>query len=183
MLPTQILAIGGAATLVTDTAGVALAASGRSKAMLGFGVGHFAVYALAVWFVAPQGIAAVAIVAAVVHTIFLLVSYAVMLFHTPEPTLRRLASDVAPATVASLVLATVAVPLNIALASSHAPVPAEVMAVALAGLLAYVMLLRGAFPRAWRLLLDGVRRIVPFDRLSRAVRRRPSIAGANTPAG
>ena len=41
VVPTQILAAGGAATLVIDAVGPALMAEGRAKALLGFGVGHF----------------------------------------------------------------------------------------------------------------------------------------------
>ena len=53
-------------------------ASGRSRAILGFGVAHFATYAVVVWFLAPMGIEVVAIVAAVVHTAFVIVSYLMM---------------------------------------------------------------------------------------------------------
>ena len=45
MVPTQILAAGGAATLTIDAAGSAFQATGRTRAMLGYGVAHFAVYA------------------------------------------------------------------------------------------------------------------------------------------
>ena len=48
VVPTQILAVGGASTLVIDAVGVALMASGRPRALLGFGVAHFGTYAGAV---------------------------------------------------------------------------------------------------------------------------------------
>jgi hypothetical protein len=145
-VPTQILAIGGASTLVIDTAGVALAAAGRSRAMLGFGVAHFVAYAVAVWFVSPLGISAVAISAAVVHTAFLVVSYVLMLSRTREPALRHLWTDVAPATIASLGLAAVAVPASLALSAAHTPVLVQLMAVGLAGGIAYLVSLRIGFP-------------------------------------
>ena len=48
IVPAQILAIGGAATLVIDTVGAGLMATGRGRALLGYGWGHFAAYAAAV---------------------------------------------------------------------------------------------------------------------------------------
>jgi len=97
--PTQILALGGASTLVIDTAGATLMASGRARAVMGFGWGHFVTYALVVFFVAPLGITAIAIGASAVHTAFLLVSYVLMMHGTGRPPMRRLWHDVKPAVV------------------------------------------------------------------------------------
>ena len=66
--PTQMLVLGGAATLVINAAGSALMAAGRARALLGFGVAHFIVYAGAVVVVAHLGLVAVAIAGSVVHT-------------------------------------------------------------------------------------------------------------------
>lgn len=161
VVPTQILALGGAATLVIDTTGVALAAGGRSRAMLGFGVAHFAVYAAAVWVVAGHGIAAVATAAAVVHTAFMLAGYALMLSRSSFGVLRELAADVAPATVASLALAALAVPSSIALSAAATPVLAQMAVVGTGGLAAYLLALRLAFPVAWRELTACARRLLP----------------------
>jgi hypothetical protein len=60
VVPMQILAVGGASTLVIDAVGVALMASGRPRALLGFGFGHFGVYAGAVLLATPWGLAGVA---------------------------------------------------------------------------------------------------------------------------
>ena len=113
VVPTQILAIGGASTLVIDTTGVVFMASGRSRAMLLFGLGHFAAYGMVVWFIAPYGIDKVAIVAAGVHTLFVFVSYALMMRGSFARTLRDIWADVAPDAVSSLALAAVAVPASI----------------------------------------------------------------------
>jgi lipopolysaccharide exporter len=182
VVPTQILALGGAATLVMDTAGVTLAAVGRSRALLGFGVAHFLVYGTAVWFVARLGITAVAIAAAVVHTAFLVVSYVVMLSRSPDPPVRRLIADIAPATVASLVLAAIAAPANMALSSAHVTVPLQIFAVAAAGLSGYLLMLRVAFPKDWLELGTSLRRILPVERLRRS-NRHPSLVGANSATG
>jgi PST family polysaccharide transporter len=179
VVPTQILALGGAATLVIDTAGVQLAAGGRSRAMLGFGVGHFVAYAAVVWVVAPHGIAAVAIAAAVVHTVFLLVSYGVMLWGSQSRPLRHIWADVAPATVASIALAAVAVPISFALSAAHAPVLLQVMVVSLAGGAAYLLALRTGFQQAWRELVSSMRRMLPLEKLP-GLGRLPSLAGARS---
>lgn len=184
VVPTQILAVGGATTLVMDTAGVALAAAGRSRAMLGFGVAHFLVYAVVVWVVAPLGINAVAIGAAVVHSAFVLVSYVVMLSPTPARTaLGHVIADVAPAFVASLALAVLAVPATIALTGAGAPVLINVLATAAVGAVAYLLALRTVFPAAWRQLCTGVGHMLPMERLRRLIGRvvrRPSLAGARS---
>lgn len=179
VVPTQILALGGAATLVIDTAGVALAAAGRSRAMLGFGMAHFVVYATVVWFVSPDGISAVAVAAAVVHTTFLIVSYCVMLARSPERPLRCLVRDVAPATVASVGLALVAVPASLALSTTHVPVILNLMMVGLVGIGGYLLTLRVGFPPALRELRSALRRMIPLGWL-RVFRWRPSLVGARS---
>jgi PST family polysaccharide transporter len=179
VVPTQILAIGGAATLVIDTTGVALAAAGRTRAMLGFGIAHFVVYAIAVWFVARGGIAAVATAAAIVHTAFLIVSYVLMLWHSGTRPMRHLLEDVAPAAVASIGLAFVAVPVSYGLSAAHTPVLAQVTGVGLLGMAAYLLTLRAGFGAAWRELRSSVRRMLPWEKLP-GMGRVPSLAGARS---
>ena len=94
-VPVQILAVGGASTLVINAVGTVLMAKGRTRALLGFGMSHFLVYGLAVLLVVGHGIVAVAIAAAVVHTGFLFVAYALMLRGSAERPLLRLRSDLA----------------------------------------------------------------------------------------
>ena len=43
--PTQLLVIGGAATLLINAVGVVFQAGGRKRALMGYGWGHFTVYA------------------------------------------------------------------------------------------------------------------------------------------
>ena len=76
---------------------------------------------MVVWFVAPMGIEAVAIVAAVVHTAFVFVSYVMMVRGSARRSLLHVWRDVAPASVSSLVLGAVAVPASIILSAAHAP--------------------------------------------------------------
>ena len=60
IVPTQILVIAGASTLVIDAVGATLMASGRARATLWYGLGHFLAYGAAVFLVTPLGLAAVA---------------------------------------------------------------------------------------------------------------------------
>lgn len=171
VVPTQILAIGGAVTLMMDTAGVVLMASGRSRAMLGFGLGHFLAYACLVWFVSPYGIDAVAIAAAVVHTVFLFVSYTVMLWGSPERPIGLILREITPAGVSSLAIAVVAVPESIALSALHTPAFAQLMLVATPASAAYLLTLRLVFPAAWQEMWANLDRILRVDRLRRLFRR------------
>jgi PST family polysaccharide transporter len=161
VVPTQILAAGGAATLVIDTVGSALQAAGRARALLGYGVAHFVVYAGCVYAVAGRGLVAVSIAAAVVHTAFLLVAYHLMLQGHPERTLPFLWRDIAAGLVSCGALVAVAAPVGWALDSAGAPTLVHLALVPAAGGLAYLVALRAAFPSAARDLGAAVRRVVP----------------------
>jgi lipopolysaccharide exporter len=161
VVPTQILALGGASTLVIDAAGAALMATGRARAVMGFGWGHFAAYALAVFLLAPLGLDAVAIGAAVVHTLFLLVSYVLLLNGTGERPLVRLWQDIKPATVSCTGLALAAVPASLALRHAQvAPAP-YLAAVLAAGGAAYLLAMRIAFPASLRSLRSFISHLLP----------------------
>jgi O-antigen/teichoic acid export membrane protein len=175
VVPIQILALGGAATLVIDAIGTALMAQGRPRALLGYGVGHFAVYALAAFAVAPLGLAAVAVAAAVVHTLFLVVAYLLMLWGSREPALRCLWDDVAPATVSCLGLAAAAVPIDLVLSAAHVPAMLHLVAVLVVAVPAYLLTLRGCYPATWRHVRGLMQQIVPHERLRRNSRR-PAVA-------
>ncbi|HEV7883576.1 MAG TPA: oligosaccharide flippase family protein [Solirubrobacteraceae bacterium] len=161
VLPTQILALGGAAVLVTDAVGSALMADGRSRALLGYGVAHFVTYAGTVLMVASHGLAAVAIAASVVHTVFLLIAYQVLLRAGVLRAARVLWGDVAPAAVACGALIVAALPADWALASLDAPAPVHLAGVGAAGALAYLLAIRAWFPESFGDLCTALRRIVP----------------------
>jgi PST family polysaccharide transporter len=159
--PTQILAIAGAATLVIDAVGATLMATGRARAMLGYGWAHFAVYAAAVLAVSSHGIVAVATAAAVVHVIFLVVAYHVLLHGRPERPLRHVWDDVAPALIASLALVAVAFPVRLALDDAGLPAGLVILAVGAASVPAYLLTLRVLFPAIWRENAPLVARMLP----------------------
>lgn len=176
VVPVQILAIGGASTLVIDAAGTVLMATGRTKALLGFGIGHFAAYGLAVYLVVPHGIVAVAIAAAVVHTSFLVVAYTLMLRGSPERPLPRLWNDIAPAVVSCLGLAAVIVPVNLGLSAAHIPAIAQLTVIGLVAAPPYLLTLRICFPAAWRSQRAILARTLPDHHRLRGAKRRLAAA-------
>lgn len=167
VVPTQILAIGGASTLVIDTAGAALMASGRTRAVMSFGWGHFSAYAITVFFVAPLGITAVAIAAATVHTAFLVCAYILMLAGTGSSPVRQLWHDVKPAAISCAAPALAAVPISVLLRAQHfAPVP-YLLTVSVVGGGAYLLALRICFPESYRRLWKFVGHLLPKRPLRR----------------
>jgi lipopolysaccharide exporter len=175
VVPVQILAVGGASTLVLDAVGTVLMATGRTRALLGFGVGHFIGYGLAVYLVVPFGLAAVACAAAAVHTLFLVFAYALMLRGSSERTLRRLWSDVAPAIVSCLGLVAIVLPLSLALRAANTP---AILQLALAGLAAvppYLLTLRIFFPATSRSLRSIIEQVLPEHRRLRWAKQRLAV--------
>ncbi len=182
VVPTQILAVGGAATLVIDAVGTVLMANGRTRALLGYGLGHWIVYAGSVFVVVPLGIDAVAVDAAVVHTLFLVFAYRLMLRDSPERALRCLWSDVAPATVACMGLVAVTLPASIALSAGDLPRIVWLVAVGLIAIPPYLLTLRACFPATWHSLRSVLQQFLPEHRRLRWVRQRLAPAGARPAA-
>ncbi len=177
VLPTQILVLGGAATLVINACGSALMAAGRAQALLGYGVAHFVVYAGSVLAVAHLGIGAVAIAGSVVHAIFLAVAYEVLLRgHVGSP-LRVLWQDLAPAGTACVALFAAGLLADLGLTSLGVPVLVHITGVALTGVAAYLAALRIGFPASAHDLRAAIDRILP-DRLSIARLRGAVLAGS-----
>jgi PST family polysaccharide transporter len=174
VVPTQILALGGAAVLVTDAVGSALQAAGRARALLGYGVAHFAVYAGTVLVVASHGLAAVAVAASVVHTVFLVVAYRVLMHRQDASALGALWGDVAPASVACLALLAAAGPAEWGLARLDAPAVAHIVGVVGVGAIAYLLALRRWFPASSADLVAALGRVAP-ERARAVLRRRPAL--------
>jgi len=159
VLPTQILSVGGAATLVIDAVGAGLMATGRARALLGFGWGHFVAYASAVLLATRFGIAGVAVAAAVVHGAFVFVAYVLLLQDGRDRRLglllragRELWDDVQPATICCAVAAAVAIPLALGLSRAGIPPLAFLVLVTAANALAYLITMRILFPASLRSL-------------------------------
>jgi O-antigen/teichoic acid export membrane protein len=180
VLPTQILAGAGAATVVIDAVGTVLMAAGRARALLGYGVAHFAVYAAAVLVASSHGLAAVAVAAVLVHVVFLVVAYQVLLRGRADRTLRFLWDDICAATVACAALAAAAWPVSRALDQAGAAPLLHVAAVVVAAATAYLVALRWWFPADARDLGSLVRRVLPVGRIRATVRRVPLPAGRSS---
>ena len=180
VLPTQILAGAGAATVVIDAVGTVLMATGRGRALLGYGVAHFAVYISAVLFASRWGLAGVSIAAVTVHMVFMVVAYEVLLHKRPEQTLRLLWADVSAATVSCLAFVAAAVPLNLAFQEAEVSPLVHIAAVGAAGAAAYLCCMRLGFPGAWRDLVVLMRRVLPMGRLEVLARRLPLPAGRSS---
>lgn len=175
--PVQVLALGGAATVLIDAAGTVLMASGRPRALLGFGAGHFLVYGVAVLIVAPLGITAVAVAAAVVHSAFVIVSYWLMEKGMSRSFMHRLWDDILPATASSVAMAAVAVPASLALTAAGLPALPWMLAIGLIGAVTYLLVLRFCFAKVWAKQLAIFNRIVP-SRFRNRLRLRPALHGA-----
>jgi O-antigen/teichoic acid export membrane protein len=185
VVPTQILALGGAATLVIDAVGAALMASGRPRAILGYGWGHFACYAGAVVLVAPLGITAIAIAAATVHSAFVIVAYYLLLQGRESGPVGRLwascrefAHDVAPATLSCLALTAVSVPVSVALSSAHIGGLVYLVAVSVVGAVAYLVALKVFYADSFRSLWRLVGHLLPESSRLRGLSRRLAPTGS-----
>lgn len=159
--PTQLLCAGGAATLVIDATGATFMAMGRARALLGYGTAHFAVYIGSVLVVAPYGIDAVAADAVVIHGLFVIVAYMLLLRGSEHDPLRTLWSDIAPAAVASVAMAAVAVPLDRLASANGLSGGLRFLAVGAVCAVVYPACLRIGFADAWADMCTLARRIAP----------------------
>lgn len=162
--PTQILIIGGAATMAINACGSALMAEGQARSLLGFGVAHFVVYIGVVLLVAHLGIAAVAAAGSIVHAIFLGVAYHILLSGKVDSPLRVLWQDLRPALAACAALVGAALLADRGLSAVEAPAPALIAAVGIVGAGAYLGALRWWYPATARDVIALVARVLP-DRL------------------
>ena len=162
VVPVQILAVGGASTLVINAVGTVFMATGRARALLGYGVAHFAIYGLTAFVIVPLGIVALAIDAAAVHTLFLVVAYVLMLRGSLGSALVRLWDDIGPATVSSLGLVAIALPASLALTAAQLPAALWLLALGREGVASYLLTLRICFPMAWRSQRAVVERVLPW---------------------
>jgi lipopolysaccharide exporter len=174
VVPTQILAGAGAATVVIDAVGAVLMATGRGRAILGYGVAHFVVYIGAVIFASQWGIKGVSVAAVTVHLSFLVVAYQLLLRDPGPRALRLLWGDVSAAVVSSLVLVGAAWSTDRALQHAGATPPVQILLVGAVGASVYLAALRLGFPAAWRDLSVLVTRVLPVRPLRAAARRLPS---------
>jgi O-antigen/teichoic acid export membrane protein len=176
IVPMQILAVGGASMIIFNAVRTVFLATGRTGALLAFGWTQFIVYGVTVYLVSPLGITAIAIDAAIVHGLFAILAYVLMLRGSGERAIGRLWHDIAPASVACVGLAAVALPASIALTAAHVPAILWLLALGLVGIPPYLLVLRLCFPATWRDECTAVERILPSHRRLNGVKRRLSVA-------
>jgi PST family polysaccharide transporter len=178
VVPTQILVVGGAATLVIDACGSSLMAVGRTRTLLGYGIAHFVVYVGVVFALVHLGLPAVAAGGAVVHTLFLGVAYIVMLRDQVSSPLLVLWQDVEPALVSLIGLMVLAIPANLALTNAGVPAVPHIFGTAIAAGVGYLIALRIGFPASSHDLGAAVRRILPDRLVSWFPRGHAALAGS-----
>jgi O-antigen/teichoic acid export membrane protein len=173
VLPTQILAGAGAASIVIDVVGSTLMAAGRTRALLGYGLAHFVVYAGAVVLASAHGVAAVCVAAVSVHLVFLWVAYRVLVGGHDATALGLLWQDVSAAVVSCAAMAAAVLPLNVVVERTGAPALAHMAGVAAAALVVYAAVLRAWFTPEWRDVSGLIGRLVPRRRVRAVFRRVP----------
>jgi hypothetical protein len=186
VVPTQILAVGGAATIVIDAVGAGLMATGRGRALLGYGWGHFVLYAVAVVVASSFGIVGVAVGAAIVHSAFVFIAYVLLLQEDGAKRARQLLhalkelwEDIRAATVSCAVLGAVAVPLALGLSSGQFPPLVFTAVVTVTSAATYLVALRLIFPSSLRSLRNLVAHVLPARRAKAGPSR---LTTADTPA-
>ena len=120
VVPTQILCGAGAATLVIDAVGTTLMASGRPRALLGYGVAHFASTST-VSLISHWGLVAVAVAAVTVHTLFLVIAYVVLASGSPGTSLGSYGATPHRPRSQSSALAALATPVGWAISTAAVP--------------------------------------------------------------
>ncbi len=159
--PVQILTLGGAAMVVAEAARITLLGTGRARAAMWWGWGHFLVYGGSVFAVALFGLPTVAFAAVAVHTTFLLIAYAQVHHGRLRQASKALAKDVLPAGASCVGLAVVALPVSALAYKLDIPTVPYFLCIALAGGAGYFLSLRLFFPTELGLLGHLARRVMP----------------------
>jgi PST family polysaccharide transporter len=180
VVPVQILTAGGAAMVVAEAAIVALLGTGRARAVMWWGWGHFLAYAGIVFAIARLGLPAIALAAVGVHTVFMMIAYLQLERGCVRRAIKTLARDVLPAGASCVGLAAVALPVSGLASMVGIPTVPYLLCIAVAGGAGYFLSLRVWFPTELRHLGLLARRVLP-SRAQRligrfAVRREPQSA-------
>lgn len=145
--PTQVLALAGMCAAVLTGYSQIMLAIGRPRPLLAFNVARLALYAGAVLLASRHGLMVVAGAVVGAYLVILLGAYRFLLGPHIGLSIRRLVPELGPAVAGCLALAAVAAPLMMLL--DGLPRVLLIALVGSAGLGAYALVLRLAFPAAW----------------------------------
>ena len=161
IVPVQILALGGGAMVVADAITIAMLGTGRARAVMWWGWGHFLAYGAAVFAVARLGLTAIAVAAVVIHTLFLIISYVLLRHGSLGQAFKTLVRDILPAVACSVALAAVALPVSVFASTVGIPTLPYLLLIALAGGVGYFLSMRLWFPNELRHLGLLAGRLLP----------------------
>lgn len=161
VVPVQILTFGGGAMLVAEAVNVTMLGTGRARAVMWWGWGHFLVYGGAVFAVARLGLPAIAWAAVVIHTTFLIIAYLQLHHGCVRRAFKTLAGDVLPAAACCVGLAAVAGPISVLASGLGVPTLPYLLSISLAGGAGYFLSLRLWFPTELHHLGLLVQRVLP----------------------
>jgi O-antigen/teichoic acid export membrane protein len=149
VLPAQILVIAGLAAMLNAGTGPLVMASGRPRVMLLVNTIMLITYASTVYLAAHLGLTEVCIAVAAFQVTALVCSFQFVLRPLVGVSLGQLGKDIAPATVASVVLLAAAMPLTSLMEGAGVPAPLILAAAALVAAPIYLAVVRQFFPGAW----------------------------------
>jgi O-antigen/teichoic acid export membrane protein len=157
VLPAQILAVAGLVAMLNSGTGPLVMAVGRPRVLVVLHTVELVLYALTVALAASAGLTEVCVAVTCFQFVALICSYRFVLTPLVGVTLRRLAGDVAPATVGSCAVLAATMPLTAWVSGAGMPAPVTIAAAGIVGGAVYLALIRQLFPAAWAdvMLLAG----------------------------
>jgi O-antigen/teichoic acid export membrane protein len=148
VLPAQILAGAGMAITVNSANSPLLLAANRPRALSIFNLCQLVGYAGTILYCSSYGLIAVC-VGVVVFQLAVTAAYAVLLHRLVDMPGRQLFHDLGAASVGSVVMVAVALPLSSLLIGEHLPMLIRFVLVGGAAACVYLTVMRLAFPTAW----------------------------------
>jgi lipopolysaccharide exporter len=166
VVPAQILAIAGMATMLKNTIDPLVLATGQSRSLMVFNVCELALYAGMLFLAASSGdLVVVCAGVAAFRVATLVASYKLLLGRAIDVSLSELFGDAGAAIGACLVLVAATLPVRLLLDAPAVPTLAACAAVAL---VAYAVTLRLVSPRSWADVMFVLRRVMPQKRLRKS---------------
>jgi len=159
VVPAQIMAIAGAANVLTTGTGNLMVAIGRPGVLLVWSVCELALYGVLVFVLAPHGIRAVAIGVACFGVGSVLVNQLALLRPFVGVATRDFALEILPGLVAGAAVLGASTGLRELLEAAGPAIPLRLVLLVGLGVVVYVLVLRALFRDVWQDLLSLVRRL------------------------